>query len=153
MFKLRPYEEGDHNAILNYWLKSLSRSPFAMSMPKDVFFFEHQRVIKKALEYCKKDILVACDVEEPTHLYGPNVGKAHSSEGLLSVDIIHFYFVKKIFRNLGIASALTKAFLKHENKDVVITFKGKDALLKGHAVQYNPYLLLNTAYMENHNGN
>lgn len=91
--------------ITRAWLKSY-RSPGAMlhHVPQDVYYTQHHRIIERLWfdDNCTK--LVACFPEDTTFIYGflfaecTNVG-----------PVVHYVYVRRPMRGLGLASALLDA--------------------------------------------
>ena len=97
--KIRPYRESDRNLILSSWFNSW-RDDADVPLP----------VCRDSMNYLTKDLLsrggalVAVAPDDDNHIYGWLCGEYFGSKEL----IIHWVYVKHVFRQDGIACALLK---------------------------------------------
>lgn len=133
--QMRPKDLG---FILNSWLKSYRNSDFAKHIPNDVFFDEHKAVISNLLK--KADFKIICNFEDPDQIYGYICSDRLKS----SIPVIHYCYIKYVYRHLGLAHKFLKQSIpEFGESDVFITHctkaaqKTKDSL----KLIYIPYLL------------
>ena len=95
----RPITEDDMSFILNSWLKSYRNSEFAKDLANPVYFENHSKIIQHLL--AKSNVIIACNPEELTQIYGYSVFEQYES-----VTILHYIYVKFPYRKFGIAKNL-----------------------------------------------
>lgn len=133
--RLRPAIEADVPFIFNSWLRCYRHSRNTQGCENPVYFAQHHILIEGL---CKRaNILIACDEKNPAEIYG-----YICSETIEDVMVIHFMYIKEMYRKFGVGSFLaeTAGF----KKDAPIfythrTFNAQD-LEKKFALVYNPYL-------------
>lgn len=134
--------ESERNFILKSWAGTIRRlEPYA-AMEQDVFGFHHQAVqavIKGA------GVLVACNVDNPDHLYGFLV-----ADEARDAPTVHFAYTVRTFRGNGIATALIRRaipqFTKIETVYTQPAGRGvSGALRKKLRLKWNPFLLYQRA--------
>lgn len=139
-YKIRDGEAGDLNLILNSWLKTYKTSKFAQDIPSDIYYKYQQEKIKNLLK--ASDVIIAHDQEDPTHIFGyacfdPNI--------ISNVCVLHYLYIKKPFRGLGIFTDLLAAASAmshhHQNLPIVVTHE-TNQFKKAHKAFYvfNPFL-------------
>lgn len=139
---IRPMKPSDYNFIYSSWLTSYKRST-SHHLGFDIFCDNHKKIIETLL--AKGSGLVACDDEDPEHMYGYVIYDPRYSKGLA---VAHYILVKKNFQSLGIGRSLWVAMLeacRHiSSVPVVATHATDDAigLKKVHNWIYNPYILM-----------
>src|SRR5271165_681887 len=110
-FTIRLGNKEDLPFIFSTWLKSFRySSSFAKEIDNETYYKFHQQVIERILSR-SPSIYIACDQLHPDTVFGYIV-----YEG----PVLHFAYVKKSFRKLGIARALlpyTPDFISHLTKD------------------------------------
>lgn len=131
LFDTRKGEPQDVNFIFATWLKSYKHSSaFASRIPDKLFFKGHHAVLERLLPRC--EVLITTLAGEPNTIIGYAV---------LEPSVIHFVYVKKPFRQMGVASGL----LAHIDPNACIytheTQMWRHLLLKWPNAQYNPYAL------------
>lgn len=134
--KFRPPTLEDKNFILNSWLKSYRNSPFAKQMINPVYFKNHEKLLKTLISSCL--ITIACNPEDEWQVYGYIVFENLGND----VSVIHYAYVKRTFRKLGIAKQIfesinpqnTPSFYTHHTKHVDY-LKNKASLI------FDPYKL------------
>lgn len=93
--KIRPAREADHNFILATWLKSFRELGTSRPVPEaSIYFKEHQRKIKDRLA---SDKCLVASTDDEDQICGFMC---------YSDDVIHYVFVKTVFRGYGVANAL-----------------------------------------------
>lgn len=108
------YREGepeDNNFIINSWIKSYRKYS---SVSNDVYYVEQEKLIKSILKRNWTSVNIACNPEDYGQIYGYIVTDA------AAVPIVHYCFVKQVFRGMGIATHLFHDAFP-ESVDVFIT--------------------------------
>lgn len=121
----------DVNCIYATWLRCYKHSSaFARRIPDRVFYEQHHAVVGRLL--ARAEVLVVTPRGEPGVILGYSVTEP---------SVIHFVYVKKPFRRMGIATAL----LVHLDPNACVFThwtEGWDFLhRKWPNAQYNPYML------------
>jgi hypothetical protein len=93
--KYRPATEGDYGLVVSSWVSSYR--PQIKWLPKPFYDRIYREAVAKALE--KYAVIVACDPSNEDTIMGWCCGDKHQS-------ILHYVFVKSLFRRLGVASGL-----------------------------------------------
>lgn len=126
---IRESVPGDKHFILSTWLRGLYYGETLYSLMEKATFME---LYKKVLDYLVTNsyIQVMCLKEDPNIIIGYSV---------LSLDkkILHWLYVKKNFRNIGVATDLVPKDVKvvtHLTKSGIILLKRKNMI-------YNPFLV------------
>ena len=101
-------KDGDQILILDSWLKSMRKSPDGY-LPDDLFFPTHRLMIMKMLDTCTVEVITPPD--SPNFILGYIV---------YDKGVVHWVYVKKDYRNSGIAKSLIER-AKDEKGDVVLT--------------------------------
>jgi len=122
----------DFNFICSSWLKSYERSYFAEHIINGVFHIEHRNLIESKLmnpAFCT----VAVNAHDSDQIYGYAVAEN---------DCLHYVYVKKMFRGLGIGMGLVDSMDMPE-KFYYSHFSTKmDRVVERKNGVYNPYLFL-----------
>jgi ribosomal protein S18 acetylase RimI-like enzyme len=134
--RLRPSVEEDLPFIYNSWLKSYRFSHFGEKITNTIYFTDHHKVLENLIKHSK--VIVACNPEDPSQVYGYIVGGAR--EG---VFLLHFLYVKHTFRNMGIGKTLLDAMGHDSSSAAVYTHHTRmaDKLASKHNFVYHPYLM------------
>lgn len=131
LISTRDFIEADTNFILATWLKGLRYgNSYFKSIESKAYFFNYEKLIKSLLETPKTIIKIACLKDDPGVILGYSV----SEPGRL-----HFVFVKKAWRTIGIGKSLVSQDLKVISH---ITDMGRNILQKYPEVTLNPFNLL-----------
>lgn len=127
--------------IFNSWLKSYKESHFARSMTNTVFYAEHHKVISRLLNSC--EVYVACSRDDDDSLYGWAVGEYVSGH-----LVIHFIYVKQVFRNMGIGKLLLSQFNFNPESAALYTHNTRMGEKMAHRYKfvYHPYIALTPDY-------
>ena len=97
--KIRPSEQSDYSFLIAAWLNNYRReSYFAARITDKVFFHHHHDIVERLL--ARSRVLVACVPDDPNEIIGYIVWEP---------GILHWTYVKKAFRKLGVGAALLKA--------------------------------------------
>ena len=134
--RLRPLIEDDLAFIFNSWLKSYRFSHLAEKITNTIYFADHHKVIERLIEDSK--VVVACNEEDPSQVYGYVVGGA-----LDGIALLHFIYVKHTFRNMGVGKTLLAAMGHDKEKAGVYTHHTRmaDKLAAKYNFVYHPYLM------------
>lgn len=125
MKTFRPAQESDYPLIYATWLRSLYYgSPHYKQMDRKDFFDSYKQVIALRLNTSK--VTVCCLTEDPDVVLGYSV-KAD--------DVLHWVYVKRAWRQLGIAKQLIGDY----SVATSITKIGKFALNKDKSKLFNPF--------------
>ena len=134
--RLRPMVEDDIPFIFNSWLKSYRFSHFGEKITNTIYFQDHHKLLERIVGNSK--VLVACDPQDSSHLYGYSVAGEQDD-----VLVLHFIYVKHTFRNLGIGKTLLDA-LGHDNSSAAVYThhtRMADKLAAKYNLVYHPYLM------------
>ena len=140
--KTRPLNpETDLNFILSTWLKSYRQSHFAVHIPNDIYYSQHQGIIKQILVNPNNTVTILCSIEDPDQILGYIVYS-------LKDPIIFYTYIKHSFRKMNLAQVLFKGvtdYFNRENpekvKPVICTHKCRrwSQAAKKFNLIYNPY--------------
>lgn len=134
--------------VFSDWLRSNRKAAGYASIPNEVYFFWHHRVLESFWADPTCAFVVACAPDDPKKIYGWLCGQRADS---LAGDqvILHYVYVAKLFRRMGLASRLLEAFDSRPDaasQPLVITHRtdaGRELLAsRTGPVIYNPYLAL-----------
>lgn len=104
LIALRVANKGDHNFIFSTMLRSLFYGETWFSLiPKHVFMTNYHGVIERIIFDPKNTLVVACLKDEPDVLLGYSI---------VGPDAIHFVYVKRSWRSIGLAKSLVPADIK-----------------------------------------
>lgn len=133
--RLRPATEGDVPFIFNSWLRCYRHSQNTRGCENPVYFAQHHKLLEGL---CKQsEVIIACNVEDVTQIYGYI---AH--EKVEDVDVVHFLYIKEIYRKFGVANMLLDAVKITKSTPVFYTHRTfiSESLEKKFTMIYNPYL-------------
>lgn len=123
--------------IFATWLRSYRHSSnFARKISNDIFYKRHHMVIDLILKRTGSTVLVAHPIGEPDVILGYLVSETQNIDAL---PVVHYTYVKRSFRQMGIAKALWKGL---EDTPVIATHYTVDMdwLSKKHPkIMYDPY--------------
>jgi hypothetical protein len=128
-FIIRNVSQDDLPFIFSTWLRSFRySSTFANEISKEVYYEFHTKVIDRILSRIPT-IYIACDKTSPDTIFGYILGEG---------EVLHFIYVKKDFRKLGIGSTLLDTYgipkyISH------LTKSAKKFIENNPTVRYNPY--------------
>jgi GNAT superfamily N-acetyltransferase len=142
---LRAKTDHDLARIFKDWLQSARNAPGYAAVPNETYYWNHHRLIETLWIDPTALFVVACDPNDPTKIFGWLCGQRADTAGGGDAMIVHYVYVVKRYRRLGIASALLKAFDGRENKTlpVVVTAispAGRELLGRSPWI-FNPYIL------------
>jgi hypothetical protein len=131
-FDLRPFDADDTAFLYKSWLDSYRYSDWGKQFDNRTYYDGHHAVIERVLP--RSRVVVACLPDNPTVDLGFAVGEA---------DTLHFVYVKRNFRQFGVASALLEALdlpksprISHVTGDWFRCFRSRFP-----SSRWNPYLL------------
>lgn len=133
--RLRPATEVDVPFVFNSWLRCYRHSQNTRGCDNPVYFAQHHKVLEGL---CKQaEIIIACNAEDISQIYGY---VAH--ESVEDVPVIHFIYVKEIYRKFGVAKILLEALSVNKETPLFYTHRTfiSEALEKRYKMVYNPYL-------------
>ena len=138
--RYREANESDVGFIFNSWLKSYRQSLFAKTISNTVYYTEHHKILEKIIKDPNNKVIIACNEEDPTQIYGYIC--AGALEGFL---VIHYVYVKHSFRNMGIGKLLLNMFDHDPSTAGIYTHhtKSADKLSAKYNFVYHPYILFN----------
>jgi GNAT superfamily N-acetyltransferase len=133
---LRPARASDSNFICSSWLKSYEMSPYARFMVPKLFYAFHKPILESILQ--KSLVVVAHSSDDSDQILGYIVYSPTDSH-----LYVHYCYVKQVYRNMGIASALfRRLWAGLTYKDDVIATHATDNfkfLTRTWPMLYNPY--------------
>jgi hypothetical protein len=135
-FKVRPAYLEDVPFIFATWLRSYRHSStFAKKISNEIYYSRHHLVIDLILKREGSKVLVAHPEEDPDIILGYVVTEVQAD----GAEVVHYTYVKKSFRRMGIAEGLWKELDK--SKDYAFTHYTTDAewLTKKYNLTYDPY--------------
>lgn len=135
---IRELTTEDYPIIFNSWLKSYSKDYVKHKGVPSQIYYQGQHLLIERLLF-DGTTLVAVDSEDPNIVLGYCVGtKADDTY------IVHYVYVKKDFRGMGIASSILKYAGVTKNSNIVYTHytpSGAALASKFNAI-YHPYILM-----------
>jgi len=130
LIAIRLGTEEDKSFIFSTWLKGLYYGDSWFSnIPKDVFMQHHHPVIERLLVDPAVIVTVACLKDDPEVILGYAVQTLDGST-------VHWCFVKKSWRNIGLAKNLISAKVTAATH---LTKAGLSILRKHPGIVFNPY--------------
>lgn len=128
LITIRPATLGDKNFIFATWLRGLRHgNDWFQSIDSDIFFKNYHLAIEHIIARPTTNVAVACLRDEPEVILGYSV---------FDKDRLHWVFVKKSWRNIGIARSLTPTTITSVTH---LTKVGKSLLSKLPNVVFNPF--------------
>lgn len=142
-FRLRLATAQDHASIYSDWLRSARQARAYQGISSTVYFFWMHVLIEQLLEdphTCTW--LVACAADDPTKIYGWLCGQRATTTAAGDQAIVHYVYTKRLYRRVGVATALLKSFVGTAPA-LVTTSRSEsgDALLGRRVHVFNPFLL------------
>ena len=134
--RLRTLIDDDLPFLFSSWLKSYRSSHFAEKITNTIYFSDQHKLIEKLIGDSK--VVVACNGEDPSQVYGYIVGGEVDG-----ISLLHFIYVKHTFRNMGIGKTLLDAVGHESDKAAVYTHHTRmsDKLASKYNFVFHPYLL------------
>jgi len=133
LFSVRPTKKEDESFILATFLRGLYYGNTWFNLiPKQIFMENYGPIATKLIKSTKVMITVACLPDDPDVILGYSILSTDAS-------IVHWVFVKKIWRNKGIGTALVPA---EPSAVTHLTDAGKDLLERKYKTAiFNPFQL------------
>lgn len=132
LISYRKASVNDTNFILSSWIQGLYHNKTAFSdMEKDTFMKIYNVVLKFLIDELNPNILIACLRDEPDAIIGYSVLSASQTS-------VHWVFVRKSWRGIGIAKDLVPKTVIHATH---LTACGRDIIKKQGIIKFNPFLL------------
>lgn len=130
LVSIRPGQIQDRNFILATWLKGLRfGNDWFELIESHIYFAAYHQVIDSILANPETLVAVACLKEDPEVILGYSIANQ---------DTLHWVFVKKAWRSIGIAKSLvsdTTTTVTH------VTDTGRSILRKRPGVRFNPFAM------------
>lgn len=139
---LRGPNPKDSSFLLDSWIRE-ERDKFPNNLVDKAIFYEHYKEIVKVL-ISKSMVLLAVNPEDTDQIYGYLVFEKN-----FEIPIIHFLYVKLVFRENGIATQLIKSiFPNFQTEKTIIThvprarkdIPTKQSLIKFN-LRYDPFII------------
>lgn len=128
---IRPATDEDRPFIYQTWLRTFKHSAIPRIQCDGRIYFEGQTKLIASL-LLRSNVLVACDPEYPSVVYGYCVQEGRT---------LHWVYVKRVFRRFGVARALL--FTSGLFQCSEYSHKTKDAQYVVGSAVYNPYAVMN----------
>lgn len=137
--QVREFLQPDADFIYSSWLNSYKNdSSFARKIARSVFFKWHKKIVELILNRPTTKVMIACFEETPEVILGYLVYERQTD-----LPVVHFAYVKKDYRQQGIANTLLKSQNLDLNQclfshwtDSIYDFKFKEKYPK---MMYDPY--------------
>jgi len=136
---------GDLPFVYNSWLKGYrDRSRWAQSIPSQIYFSNHKKVIEKVLHNPGARILLAVSPECAEQIFGYLVYQ----ETPQNITMLHYLYVKQPYRGIGLAGTLVNMVSKLTAHDKTVPMiathnfdTGWEAMSEKWNLVFNPYVL------------
>lgn len=130
-YEIRDYNQDTDKAfIMATWLRGLYYGDSWFSIvPKSIFMNSYKVFLAALLP--KSKIRIACLIEDKNEILGYSVTS-------IDTTILHWIFVKSLYRNQGIARSLTPKYVDSVSH---LTELGKDLMKKLPDCVFNPFNL------------
>lgn len=134
--EIRSANKDDIPFVYSTWLRSYKHSsPVTRCIRSDAFYAGHQKILDSILSSEGVTVVIACDREDLNLIFG---FLAYEPE------IVHFVYIKKPFRKMGIAKKLLESQKIELNKckTTHVTDEMLEMWTAGKTnIEYDPYLL------------
>jgi len=134
--QVRYLKDEDINFIYNSFLKSLKHA--FSSVPSEIYFNHLKLVLLKILE--RATVLVVHLKEDPNKILGYLI-----YERIKGIYVLHYVYVKHVYRNLKIASGLIKSSgYRKDEESGIASFpikKGEFSFFEKFNINYDPFIL------------
>lgn len=134
---IREVEEADVPFIFSSWLKSYREAYAVRFISNTVYYAQHHAAIERVLRRAGSFVLVCCDKDDPSQIFGYAVCEKTTSGG-----VFHWVYCKHPFRGFGIARALeqTAAALMEGPISYTHCTRAMESISKRRDWVYQPYL-------------
>jgi hypothetical protein len=132
--KIRVATPNDMAMIYSSWMKSNRKNGMAADVLNEVYFDEHRKVIEGCFN--RGEIYVACDSENTDVIIGYMAA---------SKDVLHYVYVKHMFRKLKVAETLVRAVFPDFGNSLTVTShvpRNAQTSMVKFKLCYNPYLIM-----------
>jgi GNAT superfamily N-acetyltransferase len=141
-FGIRRASGDDAAFVFAFWLQDyFERSRFAKGISKTLFMRFHHLILERVI--ARGVVFVACDAEVPSVIYGFACGDVPPDDRQFGPPpTLHYVYVKRRFRRLGVASALVDALGIDLERPFTFTHLTDDGVAlrkKCPLAEYNPY--------------
>jgi GNAT superfamily N-acetyltransferase len=143
---LRPGAASDVDFVFSAWLRSFLKHRqkvlFPVQLTDAEYFKGHHRLIESVLG--RANVLVACDPDDPNHLYGYLCFERPEERRL----VLHWLYVKEARRGWRIGSRLVDAVRQPGDRVIATHWTGRlknDRADVKHQIEVNPYYLWSEA--------
>lgn len=124
---IRYNDEDDQHFIMSSWLRSFKNSNYAGPIQNNLYWKVYQQVIEQLLDRDGVVILIACNPEKETQIFGYIVVEEN-----FETPVVHWLYVKQPFRSTvhdkwGIARALMGFCGISRNTEFYYTFRSASA--------------------------
>ena len=131
LVSLRPAVEADRNFIMATIMRGLYYGESWFSeIPKPVFMERYHKVVEYLLGKDTTQVLIACLKEDPETILGYSILTP-------SMQVVHFVFVKKPWRGIGIAGSLVPA----DTRSATHLTKTGLSIIRAKNIDFNPFML------------
>ena len=132
----RTLQDADKAFIFSSWLKNFRNGTMVRNIPNEIYYTNHHKVVEKLMDNAKT--IVCCNADDPSIIYG-----YINYEIVDSQFVLHFVYIKQLYRKLGIAQDLLSATGNDFNKLGCYTHQTMVAVAKEESLNlvYHPYLL------------
>jgi len=131
-FSIRKFDyKNDSDFVFSSWISSYQNSEFAKNIFLPIYQTNHRDLINKVLfNNNQTNAYIAVNKHDSNQFYGYAVGTA---------DCLHFIYVKKIFRRLGIGTILLKELNLPKRVEYSHYLAPIEHLMRRKEAFYNPY--------------
>lgn len=121
------------NSILHHYKHS---SPHTRLINDQIYYRAHQKLISKTLERKNNVLKFAALKDDPKVVFGFLWANLYP-------ETLHYVYIKKAFRNLGLAKHLYFSTFKPDQEVFFshLSYDGGKIICKYHQFMFNPYLL------------
>ena len=125
--RIRPFRESDSATVATDWLKSFHLSHYAGPIPMDLYWPTYRTIVNRLMWSPRVTVLMACSPTDDAQTFGWIACERKIQ------PLIHFIYVKQVFRHQGIAKMLMAAADISTAFTFIYTFKTPAAarLIKG----------------------
>ena len=135
--KVRPIKDTDRDFVINAWLMAHRNSSECVRQSNPTYYSNQEPLIQRLLDVATT--LVATADDDDDQLAG-----FITFQHIDGVPVVHYFFVKNLFRRRGIARELFAAANINPALPLVYTHLTHKSLAKDYmyTAKHNPYLLL-----------
>lgn len=136
-FKMRKMVDGDVNFILSSWAKSYRTTKNNRRMVNGVYYPNTTKVITEIMTRAEKIVIYNPEPGKKDHIFGYAI-----FEYIGDLLVIHFIYIKHMYRRLGIVSEIIKRLKKNDVLPIICTFATDifDIKKDDYNLMYNPFM-------------